>query len=66
MGAFIVKGLIRISAQSDLATTISTARIQWMSIYEASISSSQLPQMPPIQTPMLLVRTMAVLFVIGE
>ena len=66
MGAFIVKGHIRIPAQSNVATKLSTARMQWMSIYEAQISSPQIPQMPAIQVPMLIVRPPGVSFVLAE
>lgn len=64
MGVFFVKGHIRIPAQSNVATKISTARMPWMSIYEAEISSPHIPQMPVIQVPMLIVRPSAVSFVI--
>ncbi|MDO8752983.1 MAG: hypothetical protein Q7J80_03730 [Anaerolineales bacterium] len=64
MGAFILKGRIRISAQSDLATTIATTRIHWMSIYDAQITAPQLTQMPAIQVPMLVVHPTAVSFVL--
>jgi len=65
MGAFNLKGRIRISEQSDIATTIATGRIHWMSIYDAEITSPLIPQMPAIQAPMLLVRPHMVSFVLG-
>ena len=65
MGAFNLKGRIRISEQSDIATTIATGRIQWMSIYDVEITSPLIPQMPAIRAPMLLVRPSMVSFVLG-
>ena len=66
MGLFVVKGNLRISAQSDIGTTLSISHSQWISVYEAEINSPQLPQMPPFTVPMLLVRAPQVVFVIQE
>ena len=63
MGLFMVKGFVRISTQTDLVTSLQIAHSQWQSIYEAEISSPQLPQMPPLKVSMLLVRPMQVAFV---
>ncbi|RJP51644.1 MAG: hypothetical protein C4583_08260 [Anaerolineaceae bacterium] len=63
MGLFMVKGFLRTSAQTDLVTNLQITHSPWLSIYEAEISSPQLPQMPPLQVPMLLVRPMQVVFV---
>ena len=56
MGAFIFKGSIRISTQSDLGTSITTARTAWLSMYDVEISSPYLPQMKAINVPMVIVR----------
>lgn len=63
MGLFMVKGFVRTSAQTDLVTSLQIVHSPWLSIYEAEISSPQLPQMPPLQVPMALVRPMQVAFI---
>jgi len=55
LGTFVVKGKIRISTQTDLSTSLEVSRIAWLSIYDAEIANPYLPQMPVIQTPMMLV-----------
>lgn len=62
IGTFSVKAKARISSQTDFATSIDVARSTWMSIYEAEISNSILPQMGVMQVPMLLVRPEQVSF----
>lgn len=54
-GTFEIEGKIRISAQTDLATSIETARISWMSVYETTVTNHSLPQLT-MQVPMLIVR----------
>jgi hypothetical protein len=63
MGLFTLKGFVRTSAQTDLVTSLQITHSPWLSIYEAEISSPQLPQMPPIQVPMMLIRPMQVAFI---
>jgi hypothetical protein len=63
MGLFVVKGSIRTSAQTDLITSLQIAHSPWLSVYDVEISSPQLPQMPPLQVPMMLVRPTQVAFV---
>ena len=55
MGSFVVKGKMRISAQTEISTSLEVARISWMSIYDAEIANPYLPQMPPMKVPMMLV-----------
>lgn len=55
VGTFVMKGKIRISGQTDIATSLDVARISWMSIYDVCITNPYLPQMPAIQVPMILV-----------
>lgn len=57
LGLFVVKGNIRASGQTDLVNALQLSHSPWTSIYSAEISSPQIPQMPPIQVPMLTVRT---------
>jgi hypothetical protein len=63
MGLFVVNGNVRTSAQTDLVTSLQISHSAWTSIYDAEISSPHLPQMPPLQIPMLLVRPMQVAFI---
>ena len=56
LDSFTIKGKLRISTQSDLATSIEVGRSTWLSIYEAEITNPFLTQMPPIHVPMMLVR----------
>jgi len=63
MGLFVVNCKVRISAQTDLATSLQISHSQWYSVYEAEITSPYMPQMTPIQVPMLLVRPTHVAFV---
>jgi len=62
MGSFVVKGKIRISAQTEVSTSLEVARITWMSIYDAEIANPYLPQMPPMRVPMMLVNPERVAF----
>jgi hypothetical protein len=62
VGTFVVRGKIRISAQTELATSLEVARVSWMSIYEAEIANPYLPQMPLMQVPMMLVKPEEVAF----
>ncbi|OGO39020.1 MAG: hypothetical protein A2Z03_00215 [Chloroflexi bacterium RBG_16_56_8] len=62
VGAFTLKGKMRISTMSDFATSIEVARMIWASVYDADISSPFLPQMPVIHVPMLLVNSSQVSF----
>ena len=55
VGTFVMKGKIRISTQTELATSLEVARVSWMSVYDVSISNPYLPQMPALQVPMILV-----------
>jgi len=65
IGTFVFNGAIRISAQVDLGTSITSAHTIWMSIYNVRISNPQLEQMGEIQVPMLLVRPEQVGFGLG-
>jgi hypothetical protein len=63
LGTFIVKGQMRISAQTQLATSLDVTRALWLSVYNAEIVNPYLPQMPPIHVPMMLVNQEQVAFV---
>jgi hypothetical protein len=62
IGTFLFKAKARISSQTDFATSIDVARSAWMSIYDAEVSNSALPQMGVYRVPMLLVRPECVSF----
>jgi hypothetical protein len=54
IGSFSLKGKIRISTQTDVATSLDVMRASWMSIYDAEIGNPYLPQFN-VRVPMLLV-----------
>jgi hypothetical protein len=62
VGAFVMKGKIRISTQTEIYTSLEVARISWMSVYDATISNPYLPQMPALQVPMVLVNPNRIVF----
>lgn len=62
VGTFVVKGKIRISAQTELATSLEVARVSWLSLYDADIANPYLPEMPPLHVPMMLVNPERVAF----
>lgn len=65
VGTFVVKGQVRISAQTELSTSLEVARVSWMSVYDAEIVNPYLPQMPPVRVPMMLVNPEKVAFGVG-
>ncbi len=62
LGVFLVKGKILVSTQVELAANLELAYKNWLSVYEADISSPFLTQMPVLHVPMLLVRPPQVSF----
>lgn len=62
LGAFILKGLVRVSSNSDLTTMLERSHTNWLSVYDADISNLFLPQMPGIHVSMLLVNPTQVSF----
>jgi hypothetical protein len=61
VGSFLLKGKVRISTQTDVATSLDVMRASWMSIYEAEIANPYMPQFN-VQVPMLLVNPSLVNF----
>jgi hypothetical protein len=61
IGSFLLKGKIRISMQTDVSTSLDVMRASWMSIYDAEITNSYLPQFN-VHVPMLLVNPSQVNF----
>lgn len=62
VGTFVMKGQIRISTHTELGVSLESARVSWMSLYDVSITNPYLPQMPPLQVPMVLVNPNQVAF----
>jgi len=54
IGSFLAKAKIRISSQTDVATSLDVSRASWLSIYDADITNPHLPQFN-VHVPMLLV-----------
>ena len=66
VGTFLMKGKIRISAQTEVGVSLEMARVAWMSLYDAVITNPYLPQMPPMQVPMVLFNPSHVAFGIHD
>ena len=62
VGTFVMKGKIRISTHTEIDTSLESARISWMSVYDVWITNPYLPQMPALQASMVLVNPMHVAF----
>jgi hypothetical protein len=62
VGTFVMKGKIRISTQTEIGTSLEVARVSWMSLYGAVISNPYLPQMPPLNIPLVLVNPSHIAF----
>jgi hypothetical protein len=56
MGVFVVKGQIRVSTQVPLAGNLELVYKNWLSVYDADISTPFLAKMPIIHVPMILVK----------
>ncbi len=61
-GTFVMKGKIRISTQTEIGVSLEVARVSWMSLYDVTVTNPYLPQMPPLQVPMVLVNPSHVAF----
>jgi len=61
VGTFLMKAKIRISTQTDVATSLDVMRAAWVSIYDAEISNPQLSQFG-MKVPMMLVNPNEVSF----
>ncbi len=64
LGAFMLKGKMRISTQADLPTSIEVSHMTWVSVYDAEIVNPFLLNMPVIHVPMLIVDPKQVSFAI--
>jgi hypothetical protein len=66
VGTFLMKGKIRISAQTELGVSLEVARVLWMSLYDVAITNPHLPQMQLLKVPMVLVNPAHAAFAITE
>ncbi|HRQ24634.1 MAG TPA: hypothetical protein PLF42_14505 [Anaerolineales bacterium] len=55
VGSFTLRSKLRVSTQTDLATSLDVSQSTWLSVYEADIGNPYLPQFN-MHVPMLLVR----------
>ena len=62
LGAFILKGKVRVSTHADFSKMLEISHMTWFSVYDADISNPFLPDMPIIHVPMLLVNPAQVSF----
>ena len=62
VGTFVMKGNIRISTQTEVDNSLESARVSWMSVYDAWITNPYLPQMPALQAAMVLVNSAHIAF----
>lgn len=62
VGTFVMKGMIRVSTHTEVDTTLESAVVSWMSVYDVSITNPYLPQMPALQVSMVLVKPSHVAF----
>jgi len=62
VGTFVMKGHIRISTHTEVDTTLESAVVSWMSVYDVSITNPYMPQMPELRVPMLVVNPSYVAF----
>ena len=62
VGSFVMKGTIRVSTHTEVDHSLESARVSWMSVYDAWITNPYLPQMPALQVPMVLVNPMHIAF----
>jgi len=64
VGSFVIKGLIRISANVDLKKYLEVTRESFTAIYDAEISNLLIPSMGIITVPFVLVRQETAVFTI--
>jgi hypothetical protein len=62
VGTFVMKGNIRISTQTEVDNSLESARVSWMSVYDAWITNPYLQQMPALQAAMVLVNSAHIAF----
>jgi hypothetical protein len=63
VGTFLFKGKLRVSAQTGLGPSLESSRSQWASIYDVEVTNPNLPQMPALAVPLILINPRQVTFV---
>jgi hypothetical protein len=64
IGSFVFQGKLRVSAMTDLPTTMEGNRLPWLSFYEITISNPSVPQMR-LEVPMALIDAAHTMYGIG-
>ncbi|MGE5250652.1 MAG: hypothetical protein ACM3QS_10625, partial [Bacteroidota bacterium] len=62
LGVFLLKGKVRVSMQTEFASSLEVLHMTWLSVYDADISNPFLPDMPAIHVSSLLVSPKQVSF----
>lgn len=62
VGSFFFKGILRVSAQTGLATSLEASRTPWISFYNSEVSNPYVPQMPTLQVPLALLNPKQIAF----
>lgn len=62
LGPFLLKGKLRVSAQTDFASNLEVSHMTWFSVYDADIVNPFLPNMRAIHVPSLLISPRQVSF----
>lgn len=62
LGNFTVKGKLRISTHTDLATAVEVAHAGWLSVYDAEVAPLFVPSFPVMTAPLMLVNPKVVSF----
>jgi hypothetical protein len=63
-GAFVMKGKIRISTQTEVVQSLEVAGAAWMSLYDVEITNPYIAQMPMLQARMALLKPSHVAFAV--
>jgi hypothetical protein len=64
VGAFLMKGRIRVSTQTEVVQSLEMAGAAWMSLYDVEVANLHVSQMPVVQTPMVLFNPTRVAFAV--
>lgn len=62
VGAFVMKGKIRVSTQTEVVQSLEMAGAAWMSLYDVEITNPYIAQMTMLQAPMALLKPSQVAF----
>jgi hypothetical protein len=55
LGAFLLRGKVRLSMQVDFASNLQVLHMTWLSVYDAEISNLFFPDLPHFHVPAMLV-----------